>query len=188
MNSIDCVLRVVSALEKLAIPYMVVGSFSSNVYGKPRSTKDADFVIELADKTISALAAEIGSDFVLDPQMSFESITSTLRYRLSHRDTAFMIELFLTSSDAHDQSRFARRISGPIGNGQRAFVPTAEDVIITKLRWSKQGRRQKDIADVEGILAVQSGQLDLPYIRHWTDQHGTRELFEKPLKAVQDLP
>jgi hypothetical protein len=59
---------VVDALDKLQIPYMVVGSFSSNVYGKPRSTKDADFVIQLDDKSISTLAAQIGSDFVLDPQ------------------------------------------------------------------------------------------------------------------------
>jgi hypothetical protein len=139
LNSVEAVFKVVSALELLHIPYMVVGSFSSNVYGKPRSTKDADFVVELGDLSISTLTSAIGSGFVLDPQMSFESITSTLRYRLTHRDTAFMIELFLLSSDPHDKMRFARRLNGPIGEGHTAFIPTAEDVIITNCAGQNRG-------------------------------------------------
>jgi hypothetical protein len=59
--------------------------------------------------------------------------------------------------------------------------------IITKLRWSKQGRRQKDVQDVEDVLKVQTGKLDLPYIRQWADVHGTRELFEKLMVEIQRL-
>jgi hypothetical protein len=39
----------VSALESLAIPYMVSGSLATNVYGVPRPTDDGDFVVELPD-------------------------------------------------------------------------------------------------------------------------------------------
>jgi hypothetical protein len=28
--------------------------------------------------------------------------------------------------------------------------------------------RQKDIQDIKGILHVQRGQLDMPYVRHWS--------------------
>ena len=66
-----------------------------------------------------------------------------------------------------------------------AFVPTAEDVVITKLRWSKGGNRRKDAEDVENVIAVQADALDLAYIRQWTDQHGTRELFEQLLLSAQ---
>jgi hypothetical protein len=184
MTAVDFVLRVIAAFDRLSIPYMAVGSFSANVYGKPRSTKDADFVLQLGDTSISALAREIGPDFQFDPQMSFETITATTRYRLHHRDSNFLIELFLLSDDPHDQERFRRRVAGTIA-GQRAFVPTAEDVIITKLRWSRQGQRPKDLEDVRGVLQVQHGRLDLPYIRHWTDQHNTRPLFEQLLSATQ---
>ena len=37
-------LRVAEALDRCAISYLLVGAFSSNRYGIPRSTKDADFV------------------------------------------------------------------------------------------------------------------------------------------------
>lgn len=183
MTAVDFVRRVVETLNRQGIPYMAVGSFSSNVYGKPRSTKDADFVIELGDRDITQFARDLGSDFSLDPQMSFETITSTMRYRLVHQESRFMVELFLLSGDSHDQERFRRRVAGDLG-GFNAYVASAEDVVVTKLRWSRQGKRPKDIEDVRGVMLVQQGNLDLAYIRHWTDQHGTRELFESLMKEI----
>ena len=105
----DIVLAVVAALEKLAIPYMLVGSYSSNIYGRPRSTKDADFVVQLGSSSLTALMAELGTEFDVDPQMSFESVTGTMPHIVSHRSSIFKIELFLLSSDEHDRSRFDRR-------------------------------------------------------------------------------
>jgi hypothetical protein len=60
-------------------------------------------------------------------------------------------------------------------------VLTAEDVIITKLRWYLLAKRPKDGQDAKGVIAGQLGRLDLPYIRFWADQHGTRSLFEQLL-------
>lgn len=180
MTAVEFVTRVIDALEKLQIPYMAVGSFSVNVYASPRSTKDADFVVEFGNSTIGDVTKELGGDFAHEPQMSFETITATTRYRLRHRETLFLIELFFLSNDLHDRERFARRVQGDIG-GRRAFVPTAEDVVIQKLRWSKRGQRQKDVQDARSVLAVQAGKLDLDYIRRWCDQHGTRSLFEELL-------
>lgn len=187
MMSVELVTRVIETLERNGIPYMVVGSFSSNSYGRPRSTKDADLVVELGGQSISQAMAGLGSDVSIDPQMSFESITSTLRYKLFHKATAFTVEIFLLSDDPHDRKRFERRVRRDLGNDKSAWLPTAEDVVITKLRWSKQGRRPKDVEDARDVLAVQSGKLDLPYIRQWADVHGTRELFEKLLVEIQRL-
>lgn len=38
---------VLSRLEEAQLPYMVVGSLSSIVYGEPRMTKDMDLVIDI---------------------------------------------------------------------------------------------------------------------------------------------
>lgn len=51
--------------------------------------------------------------------------------------------------------------------------------MVTKLRWSLRGQRDKDVDDVRNVLALQAGKLDLAYIRSWCDQHGTRSLFEQ---------
>ena len=142
MTAVEFVTRVIDALEQLHVPYMAVGSFSVNVYANPRSTKDADFVVQFGDDTITQIMNELGSDFELDQQMSFETITATTRYKVRHRQTLFLIELFFLSDDPHDRQRFARRLKGDI-NGRPVYVPTAEDVIIQKLRWSRHGARAR---------------------------------------------
>jgi len=40
----DVALRVSEARGAAGVPFMLVGGFSSNLHGIPRSTKDADFV------------------------------------------------------------------------------------------------------------------------------------------------
>ena len=44
MNGTTALLKLVEAFDQADIPYMIVGSYSSNFYGIPRSTKDADVV------------------------------------------------------------------------------------------------------------------------------------------------
>jgi hypothetical protein len=137
MNSVDIVKRFIAAFERLNIPYVAVGAISVNVYGPPRSTHDADFVIQLGTVSIAQVVSAVGSDFALEPQMSFETITATTRYRFRHKASEFLVELFLLSDDAHDRTRFDRRVRLE-GDDSQLWVLTAEDLIITILRWSRQ--------------------------------------------------
>jgi hypothetical protein len=161
---------------------MLVGSYSSNYYGKPRSTHDADFVVIVSDEQISKLRNGLLPDFHIDAQMSFETVTLHTRYVIVHHQTAFKIEIFLLTDDSYSQERFKRRRQVDF-EGRRAWLPTPEDVIVQKLLWGKTARRSKDIEDVRQVLRLQMNKLDLPYIRRWCDQHGTRDLMEKLLQA-----
>jgi hypothetical protein len=183
-SSTQLVLRVIEFFERLAIPYMLVGSYSSNFYGRPRSTKDADFVITITDDQLGKLRTGLLPEFHLDAQMSFETVTMHTRHIITHPESAFKIELFLLSDDAFSQERFRRRKQVDF-EGHSAWLPTAEDVVVQKVKWGKTGRRAKDIEDVLAVLKVQAGHLDLPYIRRWCDEHGTRELFEELLRSAE---
>ncbi len=62
MDSPQIALEVAAAMDEQQISYMLVGSFSSNVYGVPRSTRDADFVIQhpgLSFKRLKIAAAAL---------------------------------------------------------------------------------------------------------------------------------
>ncbi len=59
MNSDEATLAVISALEQQQIPYMLVGSLASNFYGVARSTKDADFVVELGARSVQEIPPDI---------------------------------------------------------------------------------------------------------------------------------
>lgn len=183
LNTPQFMRDVVRALELAAVPYMVVGSLSSNLYGIPRSTKDADFVVQLGNTPITDITRHLGPSYVLDDQMSFETVTGTSRLKMRHPASAFVIELFLISDDPHDRERFARRKSVRY-DGHDVFVATAEDVVITKLRWSRHGKRAKDIDDVRSVITVSGASLDWPYIRRWCVAHQTESLLEDVLKTI----
>jgi hypothetical protein len=174
----EATIGVIDALNSLQIPYMLVGSLSSNFYAIPRATQDADFVVQLETGMISSLIERLGPAFQLNRQMTFETVTMTGRYVLHLADNPFSIELFLLSDDPHDLERFARRQHEQVLN-RDVVIPTVEDVIITKLRWSHSGRRLKDIEDVENVIAVQRDRIDWPYVTSWCDRHATRELLDR---------
>jgi hypothetical protein len=178
MNNNECIVRVIDALEELEIPYMLVGSYSANTHGVERASQDADLVIDASRPFVPQLAARLGSEFVVDPQMSFEGVTSTFRNVIAVVKTGFEIELFRLSDGEYDRTRFARRMTAPLA-GRMVFVQTAEDVIVTKLAWLAEINRDKDRFDVRHVLAVQGDALDFDYIRTWTDRQGTSQLLEQ---------
>ena len=105
MNSDEATVVVIGALDALHVPYMMVGSFSTNFYGIPRSTHGGDIVVQLQPGNVVKLAEHLGPPFRLDPQMTFETVTATNRYVLNMDDNPFSIELFLLSDDPHDCER-----------------------------------------------------------------------------------
>lgn len=174
--------RVADALAASGVAYLLAGSFSSNFYGIPRSTKDADFVVELHGGVGRDFMAWLGADFETDPQLSFETNTGTYRQLIQHTSSPFKVELFLLSSDPHDQARFHRRVA-VTAYGRQIWLPTPEDVIIMKVRWA----RSRDRDDVRAVIGVQGNKLDWPYIETWCERHGTRALLEQIRRTVPKL-
>ncbi len=171
----------IDALQACDIPFMAVGSLSSNIYGIPRSTVDADFVVKFEPGDLSKLMEQLGLNFVLDLQTSLEMLTATTRHIVHVVGSEFKLELFRLSEDAHDQSRFARRRRIFMLDVQReSYVQTAEDAILMKLRWA----RGKDREDCRDMLAVQGDSLDWQYLHQWADEHGTRSLLQEILRSI----
>lgn len=186
MTSNEAVVAMIDALDAVQVPYMLVGAYSCNVYGVPRATMDADFVVQLQPELISELCARLGDRFRLDPQVSFETVTGTSRHLIHVKDSPFHIELFCVSDDQHDRQRFARRRAVRMWDRQ-VVLPTAEDVIITKLRWSRHAQRTKDTDDVRNIIAVQGDALEWEHIHGWCDEHGTRQLLEEIRRSIPEI-
>ena len=184
MNPQQATVAIIEAIEKAGIPYMVVGSLSSNYYGIARSTKDADLVLALGPEGLAAVLARLQPPLRVDPQMSFETVTGTFRNIVELTDSAFTVELFHLADDAYDQERFRRRrpiLFAPLG--REVFLPTAEDVIVAKLRWA----RSKDIDDVRDVIAVQGDAIDWAYVYSWCDRHGTRPLLDEIRASIPPI-
>lgn len=183
MTPDDAVVAVLAALERAAVPYMLVGSLASNFHGVPRSTRDADIVIDLAPGALERLVGALDPRLSLVPQPAFETVTGTLRHLIQVAGTPFVCELFTLGDDPHDRARFARRLRVHV-LGVPAFVATAEDMIVTKLRWARDAGRLKDRDDIRNILAVQAEGLDDAYIARWAAAHGTAALLDEIRRSL----
>lgn len=176
MTSEQAVAQLIEALESEGVPYMLVGAFSSNLYGVPRATNDADIVVRFDSFNLIDFCTRLGREFVLDRQMMIEGFTGSVRNVISFTPTGFQIEVFRLGDDPHHRQRFDRRRRQHVPECSReAWVAAAEDVVIQKLRWA----RRKDLDDVVNLLAVSGGMLDWGYVRHWTDTHGTSDLLDQ---------
>ncbi len=181
MNIEQLAIEVIDRLNRAEIPYALVGAFSSSYWGIPRSTKDADFVLQLAGAEVKQLWQIFEPDFVVSDQLTFETITGSHKLEIRHPNAVFVVELFLLSADPHHQMRFSRRRM-ICALGRDIWMPTAEDVVIQKLRWA----RSKDLDDARDVLAVQGDALNFAYIRNWTDLHGTTERLDALLASIPE--
>ncbi len=177
MTQFEAIVKIVSLCELESIAYMIVGSFSSNFFGIPRATKDADIVIQVSSEQKNRLLEKLPQEMELERQILFEMATNTIKTLIYIPSIAFEIELFDLSDDPFDQTRFDRRIN-IIFNNISIFLPTPEDVIIQKLRWYKNARRDKDLEDASHVYLVQKDNLDIDYIQKWLIQHGSEEFFQ----------
>ncbi|MGJ8725736.1 MAG: nucleotidyltransferase [Roseibacillus sp.] len=175
----------VQFLNKREIPYMVVGSFSSNYFGIPRATKDADIVLRFDDQSWSRLSEDLPEGMMLDPQGGFEMITATRKKLIFTEGSLFEIEVFHLSEDEFDQERFRRRVRVDLGEGIETWIASAEDVVVQKLRWTKGAARAKDFDDVVKVLLRQEDQLDFDYIEGWCEKHGSLEYLEEARVAAK---
>lgn len=183
MTGDDAVRAVFRALDEANLRYMLVGSLASNFYGVPRATRDADLVVELVAGGIERLAGALPPEMRIDAQPAFEAVTGTTRYLITATGTPFVCELFILGDDPHDVARFARRQRVTLG-GTAVSLATAEDMVVTKLRWARDAARAKDRDDIRNILAVQGARLDWNYIRNWTDRHDTTALLEELRRSL----
>lgn len=172
MTPQEGVLTLLETIEASGVEYVIVGALAYGAWGIPRSTKDADFVVACAGSELDAVLRQLPRSFSIDPQARMELFTGTLRWVLHLEGTPFEIEVFLLGGDPHHAEIFARKQRQRIPMIDReAWIPTAEDLVIQKLRWA----RRKDLDDVQNILAVQGAAIDYTHIEMWCSRHGTLE-------------
>ena len=143
-------------------------------------------MIELGDTPIGELARRLAPSIRIDPQMSFETVTMTRRYVAEVIGTPFKIEFFLLNDDPHNQERFRRRQQVNLMDRQ-VWMPTVEDVIVTKLHWALLANRSKDREDIRDVIAVQGDQIDWDYVHRWCEQHGTRALLDEIRASIPPI-
>ena len=177
MTPNEIVRATLAAIIPTRLDYVLVGAFATGYYAFPRATKDADFVVAAPLGAIS----DIPPTFHVDPQPQMEMLTGTYRWIVRVDGTEFRVEIFHLGGDPHHEAIFHRHVAVEMPEfGGKVWIPTAEDLVIQKLRWG----RPKDLEDVRNILSVQGDALDYPHIETWCARHGTLERLAEVRAAI----
>lgn len=173
---------VIRALQRLGIDYMVAGSMAVFAHGVPRGTRDSDLVVALRRGDGARIAAELGTDFYFDVEMTEEAIRRHESTSAIYTPALFKVDLFALKPGAFDHAAFQRRRRLSLGEGAEAvFVQSPEDVIISKLKWYRLGGEVSDLQwrDVLGVLKLQGNALDRDYLRKWAEHERVLDLLDR---------
>lgn len=171
--------RVVEILERVRIPYMIVGSIASTAYGRPRLTHDMDIVVDLRWNQIDEFVSNFDQSWFVDKEMVKKAVEDKFHFNVIHSPTGNKIDFFLLKDSAYDLEQFARRKMEKFDENRFAFFASVEDVIIRKMDYYLEGGSTKHLEDIKGILSTYGGEIDFSCIAKWTARRGTTEVWEQ---------
>lgn len=172
------------ALNALRLPFVVVGSTASSARGIPRYTKDIDLIVRIGAFQAERLACALGKEWYAEPDQIRQAIRDGRAFNVIHIPSSWKIDLFPAQTDFHD-SEMQRATLEPVTiNGESVVcaVSTAEDVVLAKLRWYKDGGQVSDRqwSDISGVIGTNPG-LNLDYLRAWAPRLQVTDLLQKAL-------
>jgi hypothetical protein len=174
--------RVVAALERTGIPYMITGSFASSAHGVVRGSKDIDIVIAANEQQIRALIACFPSDhYYADEGDALDAYAHESQFNIIDFATHWKADLIFRKGRPFSRTEFERRRPYVIQD-VNVYVASPEDILIAKLEWAKLGESDRQIDDAAGIIATQGERLDRPYVERWVH---ALELQEQWRRAQQ---
>jgi predicted nucleotidyltransferase len=160
----------VEVLERLEIPYALVGSFASGAYGEPRFTHDIDILVDLKRNQVDALCDSFPADeFYISRPTVKEAVYRRRPFNVIHTPSANKLDFMLSRDDNWGRSQIARRRQIEVVDGCHAFVASPEDVILGKLVYYREGGSEKHLRDITGILKVNVESVDREYVRKFAE-------------------
>jgi len=180
---------VVSILERLSIPYMVVGGFAAMTYGELRFTADVDIVVDIQYAQVDPFVAAFPiPDYYVSREGILDSLARCYPFNVIQSRTGAKVDLVPLSQDMLTRAAFARRqrLVYDEMTGRAAFFATAEDTIVAKLRAYQDTGSEKHLRDARGIVVTQWGRLNLDDVSHWARAAKVEEIWRALLEVTQE--
>jgi hypothetical protein len=170
------VLRIIGERLKASdIGFMLTGSFALGYYGKPRMTRDLDFVVALTENDVDKLVAAFSSDFYVDEDAARSAVKTQRMFNLMHFASGIKVDLIVRKDSEYRHVEFARRKAVDLA-GVSTWIASREDLILSKLVWARDANSELQKRDVSTLL---DDSVDWPYLRKWAPILGIGEMLEE---------
>jgi hypothetical protein len=178
--------RIVALLDRARIPHMLTGSFASTFHGPPRTTQDIDLVIDPSPEALEHLLQELPPDrYYVSATAAREALALRRQFNVIDLETGWKIDLIIRKERPYSLEEFARRQPARVASAQ-VFVTSAEDTVLSKLEWAKQGESERQLRDVVGVLKARGAALDIAYLERWVDTLSLAGLWQRARQLAAD--
>lgn len=168
--------RLIGLLNKAGNPYMVAGSVSSSIHGRPRATQDMGVAIDPTEDQLESFIALLGQGYHVSRDAALDALRCWARFNVIDLEGGGKADLVIRKDRPFSRQEFERRCQID-GMGQVLWVVAPEDIILSKLEWMKGRRSDIQYSDALGVAVTQWGSLDLEYLHEWADQLGVEEML-----------
>lgn len=174
------------SFDAQGIPYFITGSVASFLYGEPRLTQDIDIVADIQESHIPGLLRSFPeAEFYIDDLSIRRAIREKSQFNIIHPSSGIKIDIIIPKGGPFDRQRFERRKTVRTSDDLIIQYSSPEDIIISKLEFYREGRSEKHLRDIAGIVKISGEELDLGYIAAVTQGKGLRELWEDFLERIR---
>lgn len=110
MTQLELLRHVLGALERLKIPYAIVGSFASGVWGEPRMTLDIDIVVQLLGEQAALLIHAFPSDeFYVSRSAVDDAVRTHGQFNVIPPTSGNKVDFMVVGHTSWSASQIARR-------------------------------------------------------------------------------
>jgi hypothetical protein len=176
-EQIELIKLVTGRLEKAAIPYMLTGSSALDFYAQPRMTRDIDLVVELTPSDSQKLFQLFSPDFYLDEIAVRRAIQDRAMFNAIHNTWMIKVDFIVRKDTEYRKVEFNRRRQMELSDS-KIFVTSPEDLILSKLAWSKGTDSGVQKRDIRSLLAL-GRNMDYDYLKKWAAELGVAQQLQE---------
>lgn len=186
MEQSELLLHLVQTLERLGIAYQITGSTATILHGEPRFTNDIDVVVDLRPNQIEVFAAAFpDAEYYLSVDAIRNAVRLRRQFNIVHPSSGLKIDVILLPATDWARAQWQRGVRLSVAEGIEATFISAEDVILRKMEYYREGGSEKHLRDIAGVLKIQGPQIDHRYIDEWASRLGLSDIWKMILQRVE---
>ncbi len=185
MTQPELVRYAAESLDRLRVPWMLVGSHGSGIHGETRFTRVIDIVLELTPIDVPDFCAAFPPpEFYLSEPAVWMGVRDQFAFNVLCPSSGDKLDFLFPHPSGWGRSQLSRRKQVTLADGTPAHAASPEDVIVGKLWYYHDGGSEKHLRDIAGILRVSGDTVDRAAVTRWAEQLGYLPIWHAVLDKL----
>jgi hypothetical protein len=127
-------------------------------------TRDIDLVVAFQLKDVARIEEVLGQGYYVSAHAAREAVTHQSSFNAIHQATLIKVDFMVRKSDDYRLHEFTRRQRLKVADFE-VWVVSKEDLILSKLHWARESQSERQLGDVENLIATG---CDTGYLKTWS--------------------